>query len=122
MTRRIQRNRHLLAELNPSGCLFSRRCIFLSPGVQSSYLRAIKSGPERVPPGLHTPPPRRINDGKFGWREGTREVTKYPTEHRIPLTLSGAKLEKKRKMCHASIMGQVERGVGGGGEGGVVSE
>lgn len=37
-------------------------------------------------------------------------MDKNPTEYHIPLTLSGAKLEKKRKMCHASIMGQVEGG------------
>lgn len=46
-------------------------------------------------------------------------MDKNPTEHRIPLTLSRPKLELKRKMCHASIMGQVEREGGGSGGGGV---
>lgn len=41
----------------------------------------------------------------------TIKWTKNPMEHHIPLTLSGAKLKKKkRKMCHVSIMGHVERG------------
>lgn len=40
----------------------------------------------------------------------TIKWTKNPMEHYIPLTLSGAKLKKKRKMCHVSVMGHVERG------------